>query len=428
MSESIWEPYKALLGPETIEQLFQIANLLKGSKILHINSTREGGGVAEILQKMVPLMAGLGLDARWEVIEGNPDFFRCTKMFHNLFQGVGRALPSPELLRNYEETNAKNAEKLTPLLQEADFVLIHDPQPLPLISYFPQRKGKWIWRCHIDASETPRVMWKYLRPFIDQFDASIFSMETLNQNLPHPVYVISPSIDPLSEKNIELDADEVVSVLKRFNIDVKRPIILQVSRFDTFKDPKGVITAYQLAKRYNQGVQLVLAGGSAADDPEGERVLKEIREVAQGDPDIFILDLPPDASRTINALQRGADIIVQKSVKEGFGLTVTEALWKMKPVIGGNTGGIRIQVINYYTGYLVNTPEGAANRLRYLLQDPEKGKELGIAGKRLVKENFLITRHLREYLTLMATLRDPQSERIDLSKKPEALPPAAEKS
>lgn len=420
MNEAIWEPYRTLLGAETIEQLVQIASLLKGAKIVHVNSTRVGGGVAEILNKMVPLMQGLGLDTHWEVVEGNKEFFECTKMLHNLFQGKGYALPSSALLRNFEAVNAKNSEKLAPLLQEADFVMIHDPQPLPLISHFPKRKGKWIWRCHIDTSSTPRFLWKYLRKFINLFDASVFSLEGVNQLLPHPIYIIPPSIDPFSEKNIDLDEQEVAAVLKQFNIDPKRRIALQISRFDIFKDPVGVIQAYKLAKKYNPDLQLILAGGGATDDPEGEAVLREVQEAAQGDPDIHVIDLPP-APRVINALQRGADIVLQKSIKEGFGLTVTEALWKMKPVIGGNAGGIRIQIFNHYTGLLANTPEGAANCLRFLLQDMEKGRDFGVAGKRLVKENFLITRHLREYLTMMATLAKPQNERIDLSAKPEPL-------
>jgi len=415
----IWEPYKNLLGTDVIDQLFQIAKLLKDAKIVHVNSTREGGGVAEILNKMVPLMSGLGLNTRWEVIEGTSSFYRCTKTFHNLFQGKKSSLCDASLLKEYEEVNAKNAAKLQPILQDADFVMIHDPQPMAMIQHFPKRKGKWIWRCHIDTSPASRAIWKYLRPYIDRFDASVFSLDNFNQVFPHPVYVIPPSIDPFAEKNIDLDPGEVSETLKKFNVDIDRPIVLQVSRFDAFKDPLGVIQAFHLVKKYNPDIQLILAGGGAADDPEGAAILKEVETAAQGDPDIHILDLPPDAHRTINALQRGANVVLQKSIKEGFGLTVTEALWKMKPVIAGNTGGIRIQVINHYTGLLVNTPEGAANRLRYLLLNPERGKELGTAGKRLVRENFLITRHLRDYLTMFATLVHPPGDRIDLSKKPE---------
>ncbi len=418
-NQIIWDPYRNLLGSDVIDQLFQIAALLKGAKIVHVNSTRVGGGVAEILYKMVPLMQALQLDTYWEVLEGNEEFYKCTKAFHNIFQGNKSLFPNAQLLNIYEKTNAQNSEKLRSLLQEADFVFIHDPQPLALISHFPKRKGKWIWRCHIDTSSAPRLIWKYLRPFIDKFDASVFSLENFDQLLPHPIHIIPPSIDPLSEKNIDLDPEEVKGVLKKFNIDVAKPVLVQVSRFDNFKDPKGVIKAYRLAKKHYLDLQLILAGGSATDDPEGAEVLKDIQIAAEEDPAIHVLNLSPDSRRLINALQRGATIVIQKSIKEGFGLTVTEALWKMKPVIAGNAGGIREQIINHYTGLLVNTPEGAANRIRYLLQDPEKGKELGVAGKRLVKENFLITRHLREYLTMMATLKNPPSDRIDLSKKPE---------
>lgn len=415
-SNSILEPYKNLLGTDVIDQLFQIANLLKGRKIVHVNSTREGGGVAEILHKLVPLMNALGLETKWEVLKGNNDFFQCTKIFHNSLQGRHGRFPSPALIKSYEETNAQNAEELKGVLQEADIVFIHDPQPLPLLSHFPKQKGKWIWRCHIDLSSPSRDSWHYLRKYIEHYDATIFSLEDSAHPLPHPIFLIPPSIDPFSEKNIELDPEEVAGVLKQFNIDQQRPIITQVSRFDRFKDPLGVITAYRLAKKFNPAVQLVLAGGGATDDPEGEAMYHEIAEVAKDDPDIHVLQLPP-SPRMINALQRGSNVILQKSVKEGFGLTVTEALWKNKAVIGGDTGGIRLQLINHLTGFLVHTPEGAAIRIRQLLQDPELAAELGAKGKRMVKENFLITRHLREYLTVMATLIEPNGDRIDLSQK-----------
>lgn len=407
------DPYLALLGPEVINQLHQTVEPLKGIKIVHVNSTREGGGVAEILEKMVPFTNALGLETRWEVIKGNDDFFQCTKSFHNLLQGMKVAFPSNSALNNYEKINAENSEVLRPILENADIVVIHDPQPLPLINHFPNRKGKWIWRCHIDLSSTSRILWQYLRKFVEKYDASIFSLEDFVRPLPHPIYLIPPSIDPLSEKNIELDEAEVRSMYSSVHIDMTRPTVLQVSRFDRFKDPLGVIHAYRLSKKYSPSLQLILAGGGAVDDPEGKEVMDEVTRSAEGDPDIHILFLPP-APRMINCLQRGADIVIQKSIKEGFGLTVTEALWKGKPVIGGNTGGIRLQVFDHYTGFLVNTPEGAALRIRYLLQNQHLRKELGVQGKRLVKENFLITRHLREYLTVMATLLFPNSDRIEL--------------
>ncbi len=405
--------YTSIVGKDVIEELHQLAGLLKGRKVVHVNSTRKGGGVAEILRRLVPLMCELGIKTKWKVITGDDDFFKCTKSMHNALQGNPIDIPE-SLLRIYEKTNAQNAEVLRKELEEADIVFIHDPQPAPLIKFCPNRRGKWIWRCHIDISRPQRHIWKYLRNFVVDYDASIFSIVNFAQRLPHPLYIIPPSIDPLSEKNIDLDAKEVYSVYDGLGIDMGNPIILQVSRFDRFKDPVGVIQAYRLVKNFTPSAQLVLAGGSATDDPEGKVVLEEVKTAAGDNPNIHILLLPPESDRTINALQRGADIVLQKSVKEGFGLTVTETMWKGKPVIGGNTGGIRLQVINHHTGFLVNTPEGAALRARYLLHHPEKIKEMGHKAKEFVRTNFLITRHLRDYLTLMISILYGVKERIEL--------------
>lgn len=414
--DDLLEQYSAITGPEIIYELSQMARILKGAKVLHVNSTKTGGGVAEILNQMVPLMNALGIDATWEVMEGTPDFFECTKQFHNGMQGK-HSLTSSQLLKVYEDINAQNAERLQKKLQESDFVFIHDPQPAALISFAGSRKNKWIWRCHIDASQPQRSLWRYLRGFIHGYDASIFSLVDFVQPLPHPIYLIAPSIDPLTEKNMELTPDEIAAIFPRFQIDPARPFILQVSRFDYFKDPLGVIEAYLLAKKFKRGLQLVLAGGGAPDDPEGEKILKEVQQAAKGDPDIHILFLPSDSHRTINALQRASTLILQKSLREGFGLTVTEALWKNKPVIGGNCGGIRLQVINYHTGFLVETPEGAAERIRYLLQNTPIIKEMGEKGSRFVRDNFLITRHLRDYFSLMIALKTPLNRgRIEINK------------
>jgi trehalose synthase len=417
MMSDLLEQYKEVAGPEIIYELFQMARVLKGIKILHINSTKSGGGVAEILATMTRLTEALGIETHWEVINGTPDFFECTKQFHNAIQDRKNGIPNLRLLKVYEEVNADNAKQLKPILENADVVFIHDPQPAALINAFPNRKNKWIWRCHIDASNPHRAFWKFLRAFVMKYDASIFSLVDFVQPLPHPIYLIPPSIDPLTEKNIELSQEEVARVYTRFNIDPHRPMILQVSRFDYFKDPVGVIQAYRLAKKFKHGLQLVLAGGGAPDDPEGEKVLNEVKAAAENDPDIHILYLPSDSHRTINALQRAADIVLQKSIKEGFGLTVTEALWKSKPVIGGNCGGIRLQVINHHTGFLVNTPEGAAERIRFLLQTPRMRQEMGEKGHQFVHENFLITRHLRDYLTLIISLLQPShGRRIEVHK------------
>jgi trehalose synthase len=407
------QAYATVVGRDAVEHLRQLAGLLKGMKVVHVNSTRLGGGVAEILEKLIPLKRELGLDAHWEVITGHGEFYQCTKGFHNALQGHAVQI-SQSLLTAFEETNARNAEQLRATLESADVVFIHDPQPAPLLKHCPNRKGKWIWRCHIDVSRPHRPVWKYLRNFVQGYDASIFSLADFAQPLPHPQYLIPPSIDPLSDKNIDLDEVEVRSIYGRFGLDPQRPIMLQVSRFDRFKDPVGVIQAYHLAKRFNPRLQLVLAGGTATDDPEGEAVLAEVRVAAAGDTDIHILLLPPDAHRTINALQRVADIVVQKSTREGFGLTVTEALWKGKPVIGGKTGGIRLQVVDHHTGFLVTTPEGAALRIRYLLRDEQKRRDMGRKAREFVRENFLLTRQLREHLTLMVALTHGQTERIEL--------------
>jgi trehalose synthase len=406
------ELYAPIVGDRVIGHLRQLASVLEGLKIVHVNSTRSGGGVAEILDRFIPLQEELGMNVRWEIIEGDPEFYQCTKAFHNALQGNHVEIPET-LIRAYEEANTRTADILGPILEDADFVFIHDPQPAPLLQLCPNRRGKWIWRCHIDVSRPYRPAWKYIRKFVEGYDASIFSLPDFAQMLPHPQYIIPPSIDPLSEKNIELEEDEVQAVYDRFNLDRSRPLILQVSRFDRFKDPLGVIRAYRLAKTFVP-LQLVLAGGGASDDPEGVAVLKEVQEAAADDPDIHVLDLPPDAHRTINALQRAADVVLQKSLKEGFGLVVTEALWKGKPVIGGDVGGIRLQVINHHTGFLVGTPEGAALRIRYLLHHRQRLGEMGRKARALVQENFLLTRHLREYLTLMVALTHGAGERIEL--------------
>nr|HDN00566.1 glycosyltransferase [Deltaproteobacteria bacterium] len=406
--------YAEVTGMDVINHISQLAAPLKGMKVVHVNSTREGGGVAEVLRKLVPMMDALGLDVKWEVLEGNPLFYQCTKGFHNAIQGFQIDL-SEAMLEAYETVNAENAERLRSVLEEADFVFIHDPQPAPFLSFCPNRRGKWVWRCHIDCSRPYRPVWKYLRKWIHSYDASIFSLAQFAQFLPHHQYLIAPSIDPLSEKNIDLPEEEIKGVFEHFGLKPDLPLILQVSRFDRFKDPLGVIDAFRQSRKMVP-LQLVLAGGGATDDPEGGKVLDEVREAAEDEEDVHVLLLPPDAHRTINALQRASDIVLQKSIKEGFGLTVTEAMWKGKPVIGGDTGGIRLQVVDHFTGFRVRSPEGAALRIRYLLHNMDKLKEMGSRAKRLVLENFLLTRHLREYLALMIGVLHGLEDRIDMTR------------
>jgi len=404
------DAYAPVIGNSVIDQLHRLGDRLTGVRVVHVNSTREGGGVAEILNWMVPLMNELGLDASWEVIEGTNSFFGITKGIHNGLQGFPVILKKEDW-EAYEEVNRWNLERLRPLLEVADIVVIHDPQPAALLGMMPNRRGKWIWRAHIDVSRPFRPVWQALRDYLPGYDASIFSLAQFAQLLPHPQFIIPPSIDPLSEKNRDLMDLDLDAVAREYRIDRSRPVIVQVSRFDRFKDPLGVIQAYRLVRQVLP-IQLVLAGGTATDDPEGKEILQEVLAAAEGDRDIHVLLLPPDAHHTVNALQRLADIILQKSTREGFGLTVTEGLWKGKPVIGGDVGGIRLQVISHYTGYLVNSPEGAAHRIRFLLHHRDKYEEMGRTAREFVRENFLLNRHLREYLTLFLYLQRGGGNRL----------------
>jgi trehalose synthase len=302
----------------------------------------------------------------------------------------------------YEEYKVVNRKNASELLLDSDFVVIHDPQPAAFIEFKPEMK-KWVWRCHIDISKPQRKVWNFLKEYVSRYDGAIFSLPSFAQKLPIPQHLIYPSIDPLSDKNRELDPKIIKDELKKYGIPEGRPMILQVSRFDRFKDPLGVIEAYKLVKKHNDCI-LVLAGGGATDDPEGAQVLHDIKEMAAKDKDIFILDLPPDANITINSLQRSATIILQKSTKEGFGLTVAEAMWKGKPVIGGAVGGITVQIVYGRTGYTVNSVEGCAYRMRHLLNNPHLAKKIGENGIDYTRRNFLITRHICDYFALMATM------------------------
>lgn len=411
---ALLDRYAEVAGERAVDQLRQLAEPLAGRRVVHVNSTRQGGGVAEILEKLVPLSRELGIDVGWEVVTGEGDFYRCTKAMHNALQGNPLDIP-PRLLEAYRETNRRNAEALGDSLVDADVVFVHDPQPAELRTLLPQARGLWIWRCHIDLSHPHRPVWRFLQPFVQAHHASIFSLADFARRLEHPQFLIAPSIDPLSEKNMWLEPDEVGQVLAEHGIDAQRPLAVQVSRFDRFKDPVGVIRAYHLAKRFSRGLQLVLAGGTAVDDPEGAEVLDEVRIAARDDPDVHVLLLAPDAHRTINALQRAADIVLQKSRREGFGLTVTEAMWKGKPVIGGSTGGIRIQIRDGVNGFLVHTPEGAALRMRELLHHDERRRAMGRSAHEHARQNFLLTRLLREHLTVIHALGRGSGERIDLT-------------
>lgn len=375
----------------------KLGEKLKNKSFLNVNSTRSGGGVAEILNRMVPIIKDLGINARWEVIEGDSKFFNITKKIHNALQGNEEKIEH-NLWNYYYNINKKNSSQIK---LYADFVLIHDPQPAPLIEF--KKSGIWVFRCHIDLSHPQKEIWNSLLPYLKKYNSAIFSVAKFAMAIGINEFIVPPSIDPLSEKNRNLTEDEIKNTLDKFQIPKEKPMILQVSRFDRFKDPIGVIKAYRLVKKYNDCI-LVLAGSSATDDPEGEAVLNEVKEYATGDPDIFILLLPPFSDKDINALQRSANVVIQKSLKEGFGLTVSEAMWKEKPVIGGAVGGIPLQIIHTVNGFLVHSIEGTAFRIRQLLNNPEMAKKMGQNGKEYVKKNFLITRQIRDYLSIWYSL------------------------
>lgn len=392
------EDYRKVTPPGSVDLLYHMSEKVKGKSLLNINSTRSGGGVAEILNRLVPMLNELEIKVGWEIMQGSEGFFKVTKAFHNALQGRDPGI-SDRMYQLYIEENRENAKRLT---FDADMILVHDPQPAALIDY-GDRAGKWVWRCHIDISQPARRVWRFLKNYVLKYDAAIFSLPTFAQKLPIPKFLIYPSIDPLSDKNRELSRREVNKILDRLGIPRDKPILLQVSRFDRFKDPVGVIQAYRIVKKHND-CRLILVGGGAADDPEGDVVLQEVREAAGQDPDIHVLLLPPDSNIEVNALQRAATVVLQKSLREGFGLTVAEAMWKGKPVVGGFAGGITVQIMYYHTGYTVSSVEGAAFRVRHLLNNPEIGRKMGNDAKEYVRRNFLITRQLADYLTLMAAL------------------------
>ena len=391
--------YAAVGGDPEIRELRALASRLDVRSVKMVNTTAVGGGVAEILNRLVPLLEELGIRTKWEVLKGGEEFFAVTKAFHNALHGEPYQ-GSPEWFERFVAVNDENRKRMD---WDDDLVVIHDPQPLPLVLAREGRNSHWIWRCHIDLSRPNIEVWNFLRPFVEKFDAGLFSAPAFTQSLPIPQYLFYPAIDPLSDKNRELPAEYVQQVVERFGIDSKRPILTQISRFDRLKDPVGVIQAYRSVRKYFD-CQLVLAGGGADDDPEGAKVLGEVEEASNADPDIHILNLPPWSHLEINALQRASTVVIQKSLREGFGLTVSEALLKKKPVVASAVGGIPVQVIHKVTGLLTHSVEGTAYQIRFLLSNPEFARQLGENGREHVKENFLLTHNLRRYLLLFLNL------------------------
>lgn len=401
--------YQEIVGPQVISELRFLAERLKGRRVLHVNSTAVGGGVAEILNRMVPLLNELGVQTRWEVVTGGEDFYTVTKKIHNALHGnaVDFLPRDREIFVDTQEQNLKR------MGLRDDIVFVHDPQPIGLVRMKEKYKNKWLWRCHVDVS-TPQVdVWEFLKEYIVKYDKSVFSAPSFSQKLPIPQTLICPSIDPLSDKNRELSENEISMILERLKIPRDKPLVTQVSRFDRLKDPAGVVKAFRAINKYVDA-RLLLVGGSADDDPEGAEVFSEVKEMAGNDPDILVLMLSPTSHVEINAIQRASTVILQKSLREGFGLTITEALWKGKPVIASAVGGIPLQIAHKYSGILTHSVEGASYWLKQLLQEPEYAKQLGRNGREHVLNNFLLTRHIRDYLLLFLSLNYPDQDCVNL--------------
>lgn len=394
------DDYIPIAGQAVIDDIKILAAKLAGKTIQHVNSTSVGGGVAEILTRMVPLLNEVGVQSRWDLIKGGSRFFEVTKKFHNALHGKAEDLQQSDF-DAFMETSRANIAALD---TGGDIVFVHDPQPIALVT--KKAGNKWIWRCHIDVSNPDRQVWEFLMQFIKDYDASVFSAPDFSRALPIRQFLIAPSIDPLSEKNRELPKEVVAGVFEKYGVPRDKPIITQISRFDRLKDPLGVIEAYKLVKKHID-CRLILAGGGATDDPEGVAVLEEVRARAKDDADMHILLLPQDDT-AVNALQRGSDVILQKSLKEGFGLTIAEALWKAKPVVATHVGGIPLQISHRYSGLLTYSIEGTAFAVKQLLNHPGYARKLGENGREHVRNNFLLTRHIKDYLLLFLSLQHGQ--------------------
>jgi trehalose synthase len=396
--------YTHVVGKELTERIRELAKPLEGQRVLHVSATAFGGGVSEILYTIVPLMRDVGIDAHWNVIFGKEEFFNATKLLHNSLQGAEETL-SGEQWRVFDEINQINAEGLE---GEWDTIVVHDPQPIGLRRGAQDKGRNWVWRCHIDLSEPNPEPIARLLPMIEEYDATVWHLPDYVPNGMDGndgVHIIPPAIDPLSPKNMAFSPDDAAFVCNQFGIDVDRPLITQVSRFDPWKDPMGVIDAYRIVTKEVPDAQLALVGSMATDDPEGWEFFQKTFEYADGDPDIKILNnLNNVGAIEVNAFQSQSDVCLQKSIREGFGLTVTEALWKGRPTVAGNVGGIPLQIKDGEDGFLVDSSEECAQRCIEILADPELGKRLGRAGKEHARRHFLSPRLLRDWLELFNEL------------------------
>jgi trehalose synthase len=400
-NKPILEAYQPLVGEDQITRLLKKAKQFENNRILHVNATKFGGGVAEILTNMIPIMRELKLNAEWKIFTAPDSFFEISKKMHNALQGNMEIHFSDDEISTYLSQASSIYDQIHP---EGDFIIIHDPQPCPVIKCEEVRKGKWIWRCHIDTMNPNPQAWNLISEYLPLYDALIFTKkEYVQKGIQNLIFPITPSIDPFSEKNKELEYEHAKEIVEKF-VPLNKPLITQVSRFDPWKDPLGVIDAYRIVKEAIP-IRLALIGSLAHDDPEGQEWLEKVKNYATGDPDIFIFtNLDGVADLEVNAFQRISDIIIQKSIKEGFGMTVTEALWKKTPVIGGNVGGIKLQIEDGINGYLVNSVEEAAEKALFLLKNPKISKGMGKKGHEKVKSEFLLIKHVENYLDLFSAL------------------------
>lgn len=397
--------YARIVGREAIEEIRELASDIKGLRVLNINSTASGGGVAELLTTLVPLEVASGIEAEWKTLPQHLDFFKVTKLFHNALQGMECEL-SKEDVQNYLDHNRLSAESDR---GNYDVVITHDPQPIAFRHFSGRRGAKWVWRCHIDTSQPNEAIWDFLRPFVEEYDAAVFTMKKFKPpGLAIPedwIYYIPPAIDPLSTKNRELPNSLCREVLLEFGVDPERPLIIQVARFDPWKDPMGVIRIYRWVKERVPSLQLALVGFMASDDPEAWQIYSAIEKELKDDRDAFVFtNLNGVGSLEVNAFQRLANVVVQKSIREGFGLAVSEAIWKRTPVVAGNTGGIPLQMSNLVGGFLADTEDDYPRWIEYLLDNPDEAREVVERGREHVRKHFLITRLVLDELKLFRSL------------------------
>ena len=397
------ENYRSVVGSDKIEEIRELARELRGARILSLNATPYGGGVSELLRSEIPLLRNLGLHADWKVIFGDEKFFNVTKSFHNALQGKAFALDAG-VKEVYLNCNIRNAQLLD---EQYDYIIVHDPQPLALLHFKGRNGAKWLWRCHIDTSEPNQEVWDFLRPYAQEYDGAIFTMsDFVPPDLQmDKVFIVPPAIDPLSPKNMEISAELCHRVISWVGVDLQKPLLTQVSRFDPWKDPLGVIDVYRMVKQDIPDLQLALVGSMALDDPEAWNLYSEISEYDKGDPDAFVFtNLTGVGNIEVNAFQQHSQVVIQKSIREGFGLIVSETLWKGTPVVAGRTGGIPLQLDDGVSGFLCQSKEGYASKISYLFHNPEEAKAMAERGKAKVRENFLLPRLIADDLRCLCSL------------------------